>query len=233
MDQVEKSMLQSAIIKQRVIPNGVDVDTFAPTSDKIRVRSELGLPEGALILMFAASSLRANPYKDYKTLRASLEQLDLSNIKQPVLFLGLGQVGTDIIENDLKIQFVPFQSDPKRVAMYYQASDIYVHPARADTFPTTILEASACGLPVIATDVCGIPEQVKSYGEYKQDDATGILTPLGDVNALTTAILQLLQNKTLRYSFGNNARQHVLDNFTHNQFIDAYVNWYEEILADN
>jgi len=53
------------------------------------------------------------------------------------------------------IQFVPHTLDQRRVADYYRAADLYLHAARAETFPNTILEAMACGTPVIATAVGG------------------------------------------------------------------------------
>jgi len=60
-----------------------------------------------------------------------------------------------------EVKFVPYQSSPEDVAKYYQIADVYVHAARADTFPNTVLEALACGAPVVATAVGGIPEQIK------------------------------------------------------------------------
>jgi glycosyltransferase involved in cell wall biosynthesis len=53
------------------------------------------------------------------------------------------------------------QANQESVARYYQAADLYVHAAPADTFPNTVLEALACGTPVVATAIAGIPEQVE------------------------------------------------------------------------
>ena len=49
----------------------------------------------------------------------------------------------------------------EQLATYYQAADFLVHATKTDNFPTTILEAFACGLPVIGTDVGGVPEQIE------------------------------------------------------------------------
>jgi len=83
------------------------------------------------------------------------------------------------------IRFVPYLKDPKIVARYYQAADLYLHPARADTFPTTVLEALARGTPVVASAVGGIPEQ-------DIEGRTGFLVPVGDAQALARRVLDLL-----------------------------------------
>lgn len=63
--------------------------------------------------------------------------------------------------------------------------------AHADTFPTTVLEALACGIPVVATAVGGIPEQV-------QDGITGFLMPHGDAETMMARIVQIREDDELR-----------------------------------
>ena len=97
----------------------------------------------------------------------------------------LGEASPPERIGDVEIRFVPYLKDPRKVARYYQAADLYLHPARADTFPTTILEALACGIPVVATAVGGIPEQV-------MEGQTGFLVPVGDARALARRVIDLL-----------------------------------------
>ena len=77
----------------------------------------------------------------------------------------------------------------RRWPTFYQAADLYLHAAKAENLPTTILEALASGLPVVATAVGGIPEEVRSLagapgawsGEgHPRDEATGVLVAPGD-----------------------------------------------------
>jgi glycosyltransferase involved in cell wall biosynthesis len=136
----------------------------------------------------------------------------------------------------------PFESDTEVVARYFQAADVYAHAARADTFPTTILEALACGIPVVATALCGIPEQVRplaldygrpdvdsrSYGEHQ---ATGILVGPGDALAMARSFELLLGNRRLREEIGANAKCDAAERFDLEAQADSYLNWYRELAA--
>ena len=120
---------------------------------------------------------------------------------------------------------MPYQKDPKVVARYYQVADVYIHAARADTFPNTVLEALACGTPVVATAVGGIPEQV-------EDGVTGFLMPPGDAEAMAEAIITLLTDDALRMRLGRNAAEDAQRRFTLNRQVEAYLGWYEELVAN-
>src|SRR5262245_23731658 len=109
------------------------------------------------------------------------------------------------------------------VARYYQAADVYLHAARADTFPNTVLEALARGKPVVATAVSGIPEQV--------DEAqTGFLVPVGDAHALADRLVQLLSESSLRQDMGKQAAEVALRRFDLHRQADAYLAWHHELV---
>jgi glycosyltransferase involved in cell wall biosynthesis len=93
--------------------------------------------------------------------------------QRPLVFVALGEDAPAERIGAAEIRFVPYQKDPAVVARYYQAADIYIHSARADTFPNTVLEALACGTPVVATAVGGIPEQVKSLQSLDHRSSVG------------------------------------------------------------
>ena len=238
MDQVEQSMLAPAIIEKRVIYNGVDLATFHP-ADKKRVRDELGIPQNARMLLFSANGIKNNMWKDFKTLRQAVA-LVADRVKgQDIQFWALGEdAPTEKVGNAL-MHFVPHQKDPAFVARYYQAADIYLHAARADTFPNVILEALACGTPVAATAVGGIPEQIKGlkiggsqWGGYDKDQATGVLTSPGDPEAMSRAIEMLITDNSLLAQLAENAAEDACQRFDLKRQADDYLSWYQEILKD-
>ena len=222
MHKVEQSLLAPAIVEARVIPNGVDLSVFRP-ADKAEARSTLGIPDGALVVLFAANSLRQNMWKDYRTVQHAVALAVAQMKARNLLFIALGDDGQAEEQAAPAVRFVPYQTEPKAVARYYQAADVYVHAARADTFPNTVLEAQACGTPAVATAVGGIPEQV-------EDGLNGFLVPAGDAPALAERLTHLLSDHELRARMGNQAVEVARRRFDLSCQADTYLDWYRELM---
>lgn len=220
LDQVKQSILAPGMIEGKVIPNGVDTTIFQP-GDQAKAREALGLPSNVPILLFVANGIKKNPFKDYETLRKAVALLGEST-SNPIHLIALGEEGAQERFGQVTIQFVPKVTDPKVVAQYYRAADIYLHAAKAETFPNTILEAMACGLPVIASNVGGIPEQVV-------DGVTGFLVPSGNPELIVSAVQYLLENPSTAQDFSRAAAVRVNELFTQEQMVEQYVQWYKEI----
>lgn len=227
MNQVRNSILAPAVADARVIPNGVDLDLFHP-ADMQAVRSTLAIPSDVKVLLFAANGIRRNIYKDFETLRAAIAEVGERLRGQNVLFIALGEDAPAERIGSAEIRFVPYQKDPAIVARYYQAADIYLHAAKveADTFPTVVLEALACGKPVVATSVGGIPEQV-------EDGVTGFLTPPSDPEKMATAITRLLRDDALRNKMAGNAAEDARRRFDLNRQVNTYLTWYQEVINNH
>jgi glycosyltransferase involved in cell wall biosynthesis len=221
MDRVRQSMLYPGCEEARVIPNGVDLSVFQP-SDQQLARARLGLPPEASILLFAANGIRQNIWKDFASMRDALACIAGGDSGRSILFIALGEDAPSEQIGHAELRFVPYQRDPKTVARFYQAADVYIHAAKADTFPSTVLEALACGTPVVATAVGGIVEQV-------QEGRTGFLTPPGDGTSLADRIARLLTDATLRQRMGRNAVTMAQRRFDLSRQIDEYLSWYSEI----
>ncbi|HST24910.1 MAG TPA: glycosyltransferase [Gaiellaceae bacterium] len=194
MDMVERSVLAPAVMRREVIPNGIDLDVFSPAD-----RRE---PRAVPVVMFAAQGGRANEFKDFATLEAALQLL-----QTPVELVALGDPP------------VP----PADVAGWLRKADLYVHPSRADTFPSGVLEALACGTPVIASRVGGIPEQLT--------DETGLLVEPGDPAALAAAIESLLADPARRASMGAAGAADARAHFSLDRQVAAYTALYAELAA--
>ncbi len=239
MQKVEESMLAPAIVGARVIPNGVDLSVFYP-AEKSDAREALGIPLGAKVLLFTANGIRRNIWKDYETMRGAVSRVVETTEGQTILFFALGESAPSELIGRASVQFVPYQKEQKMVSRYYQAADVYIHAARADTFPNTVLEALACGTPVVATAVGGIPEQIRAmeweahpggFPSYRSKEATGLLTPPKHPEAMARALWILLRDRELRAQLGENAARDAKGRFDLNMQLDAYLEWFEEILS--
>ncbi|MGH2395804.1 MAG: glycosyltransferase, partial [bacterium] len=200
--KVQQSMLAQAIIDARVIPNGVDLSVFRPAARQA-ARAHLGLPAEARIVLFTAGSLGGSPWRDAQTMRTALGYIvdGLGNRRnEGVRFVALGNEARMEQIGRASVQFAPYERDPRLVAKFYQAADVYVHPAKVDTFPLSVLEALACGTPVVATAAGGIPEQI-------DDGRTGRLVRPADAEGLARAVIDLLTNDGLRARMGREATE--------------------------
>jgi len=241
MRKVERSILAPAVVEARVVPNSVDLSVFHP-EDRPTVRRQLGIPHDARVLLFTANGIRQNPWKDYETIRAAIAVVAERLHGQPVLFIALGEGAPSEPIGQAEVRFVPYQRDPIVVARYNQAADVYIHAARAEAWGRTITEALACGTPVVATAVGGIPEQVKGLesedhgrniadpNRYGVNQATGILVPAGDARGMAFGIERLLKDDTLRAVIGANAAKDARERFGLQRQADAFLRWYEQIL---
>ena len=223
MDKVDHSMLQPAVVDAKVIPNGVDLNVFHP-GDRAKARRTLGLPLHRPLILFVGRVTRRSPWKDYKTMERVVSIVASQLQSQPINFLFLGESGEEHRIGAATVSLVGFQPDLHKVAEYYRAADVYIHAACADTFPNVIIEAMACGLPVIATAVGGIPEQV-------QDGRTGFLVPAGDADAMAERVLQLLNDAALRRRFGVEAARVARERFDSEREVDDYLNWYHQVIV--
>jgi len=222
---VERSILAPSTISRKVIFNGVDLKLFCP-GDLEEARKKLKLPIDADILLFASHGIKENRARNYNMLEQAIRFLSQDYKSRPLILICLGgRYKKKKIKNSV-ILFVDFQMDPKVVADYYRAADLYLHPAIEETFSTVIAEALACGKPVVATRAGGIPELVT-------DGQNGFLVSREDTKMLTNRIKQLLNDKPLRRGFGENARLVAGQKFGLNQQIKSYLDYYEQILEED
>ena len=223
--QVEQSMLAPGMVEGRVIPNGVDSTLFSPGSRAL-ARESLGLSQKDAILLFVANAARTNVFKDYRTVEQTAMRTAAGYRRGRITLLVVGDKGESISFDNGEIRFVGYQRDQKAMARYYQAADVYAHAAKSDTFPNTILEALACGLPAVATAVDGIPEQI-------DDGRSGFLVPPGDPESMARRVTQLLTNDGLRASMGETAAAIASRSFTVDHQVQTYLDWYAQMLSSS
>lgn len=223
MRQLQGSMLMP--LCGRVIPNGVDLTIYKP-GDRLHARLRLGIPADAVVLLFAANGTSSNSYKDFSTLRNAVNLL--ANLDEHhLIFMALGSIVEHCEQiGAAEMRHIAYVADPVAVSRYYQAADIFLHAARADTFPNTVLEAQACGIPVVATAVGGISEQL-------DDGVSGYLVAAGDSEAIAARARQLVNDPALRERMGCAAAERARANYDLNNQVATYLSWYSEILAQS
>jgi glycosyltransferase involved in cell wall biosynthesis len=206
---------------KRLIRNSIDTTLFKPGGRRA-ARAALGLDPDRRIILVSGNHLKVNPWKGYGWILETAERL--SRIKQlpPVDFLCVGDEGEPVVFDGVRIVFAGFVKDSSRMPAWYRAADIYFHPSRADTAPYSVLEAMATCLPVVATSVGGIPEQV-------EDGRTGYLVAPGDTEAMAARLAALLTKPEKAAAMGKRARTRAVKQFDFNGLTEEFLEWIQEL----
>ena len=204
--------------KIEVIYNGIDEDKFVPATldEKNKIRKKLGLVGKQIIGINA----RVNAGKGYETLIPAFKQIKTGSPDTHLISAGGGNPYIQKKINSLvsklglsdQVRFLG-EWDRDKTPEFYKAIDIFTLPSETEGLPLTVIEAMFSGLPVVATSVGGIPEEVV-------DDQTGLLVPAKDPNQLAEAFRKLLKDKSLGQKMGEVGRETALQKFTKKKMID-------------
>lgn len=196
-----------------VIRHGIDTETFRPAGTRAEARARLGLPgDGALIGCFGRIRAQKGTDLFVEAMITALPHLPgaravvmgratgphqgfLDDLRRRTAGAGLAQ----------RLLFLP-EAPVHEMARWYQALDLFVAPQRWEGFGLTPLEAMACGVPVIASDV-------GAFSELVANGVTGVLAPPDDAAALARAARDILGDPPRRDLWAAAARAHVVDNF--------------------
>lgn len=198
-----------------VIPTRVDTTLFDPGRfEKLEARRQLGLPENLLLLVSVGNLIKG------KGLAHAIGALPYLPREVMLVLAGDGPeqrslraLASDLGMADRLILLgrLPYSEIPRLLA----ASDIFVFPSYSEGMPRAVNEAQAMRLPVVATAVDGIIEQV-TPGE------TGFLVPPGDTGSLAMALEQLVSDQAMRERFGQAGRARVLRHFAFDTVMDQW-----------
>ena len=188
--------------KINIITSGIDVEIFRPLDSKSRelMRQNLGIKTDDMIIGFVATSISNSKGADtlievFTRLRNDYPRLKLLLIGENKLELGKDQ---SVISCGLvKKEDLP---------AYYNAMDIFVFPSKSEGAPKVIMEAFACGIPVIASNVGAVPGWIT-------EAENGFLTEIGDTDKIVDSCKALLKREALRRKIGDKARLYAVTNF--------------------
>lgn len=204
--------------------SGVNPDRFKPNkTERYAMRDELKIPQAATIILFVGRLARD---KGLFELFQSFNELCRT---QNDLFLLIVGPDDDGIVGDLKsnvtcehqehVRFVGLTDEAEK---FMATADIFCLPSYREGFGLAALEASACELPVVGTDIHGLRDAVS----HKE---TGLLVPPGEVAALTESLSCLIQDKSMMAELGSKGRQRAVDKFSSLLIIEAYDHYFRNV----
>ena len=194
----------------RVIPPGIDTSVFKP-QDKKLCRKHLGLPTDAFVIITGCASLN----DENKNVQWLLEQLSRLPDLDSVIVLAFGE-GAVPIPDGLDVRFTGVIRERRDLARLLAAADVFVSASLMETYGLTLVEAMACGTPVVAFRVGGIPEAAP-------DGQGAILCPLHDGAALIEAITKLRDSPQFRERLGETAQEIAHNRNAANSFRNAFT----------
>jgi len=208
-DIVKQSYLKDYPI--RVINNGIDVNVFSPQSgDGIRLK--YGLADKFVLLGVATEWGRRKGLHDFIELSKTLKDDEI------IVLVGLKEDQIKILPEN--IIGITRTESTQELAEFYSSADVFVNPTWEDNFPTTNLEAMACGTPVITYETGGSPEAI--------DELTGIVVEQGNIHKLMEAIKQIKEKGKQSYSETCVKRAHRL--YRKEDRYREYIDLYEELI---
>jgi glycosyltransferase involved in cell wall biosynthesis len=209
-----------------VVKSAVDAERFRPKPDRAWFDKEFSLSGKGIIIGVNASLI---PRKGHRVLLDAMPAVLKKHPDVQVLFFGKGRMEAElrkaIADNGLgrNVHLAGYRGDVERILPNF---DLLVHPALREGLGVAILEAAACGLPVVASRAGGIPEVV-------HDGINGLLCDPGDSDAFAAAINRLLDNPGQMRAFGAASREMVVKDFSIARMVEGNWRVYEQILDIN
>ena len=194
--------------KIRVVPNGVDVERFKPSSIGEGVKTKYGLDNKQVVLFVG----RLIPRKGLTYLIEAAKGIVQEKADTAFVVVGSGplrnQFSTMIERLGLSRSFTFFGDvDEKTLESLYSCADVFALPSIQEGQGIALLEAQSTGKPVVAFNVSGVKEAVA-------DEESGLLLEVGNSEMLADAIMKLLCDEGLREKMGKAGREYVTQNFT-------------------
>lgn len=215
--------------KSSAVPPGVDIEKFNPSLDGSLLREKYNLKEERIIL-FVAQLDKTHKHKGLNFLIKALNHLHKEGINVKLVIVGEGDYKDKYRSQvrELKLETHVFFSGyvpEDKLPFFYRSSNVTVLPTylKTEGFGMVLIEANACGRPVIGTRIGGIPFVVR-------DEYNGLLVPPADSASLAKALGKIFMNDKLADEMGNNGRKLVEENFTWEKAANDTLRIFKEVL---
>ena len=206
----------------------VNLEKFVPVPDKSAIRKELGLPVDKVIVLYLSSFKKDKGV--YELLQAFLQiSREHENAELRICGAGVEKQGMiDFIQknDDRKSMHMMGSVEYNHVNRWMQACDLFILPTYHEGMPNAVMEAMACGLPVVASAVGGLPEAVG-------DSDGALLVPAQDVKALKDAMDKVVSDAPLRQKMAAAARQRAEERFGVGRTASTIIDYLKQIKAQH
>lgn len=198
--------------RPRVILNAVDTDFFRPV-DGVRT-----FPDDRLVRLLFVGNLTSRKGADM--LVPIMQNLG-PNYE---LYYTAGLRAKDI-PGKLPNMHPLGRLDQQQMVKQYQMADLLLFPSRGEGLPRAVMEALACGTPVVAARISSLPEAV--------DDKVGRLCPLDDVEYFVNTVIDLVKDSTRYMHLSENARKRAVERFSLSRMIEEYIDLFKTLLSNS
>ncbi|WP_083830941.1 glycosyltransferase family 4 protein [Herbaspirillum lusitanum] len=205
-----------------VIPNGIDTDKYKPL-DKAAARAAYNLPQDKRLILFSAVNAVSDKRKGGQFLIPALQSLAANGWSDSAELVIIGASRPEIpLDLGLPVHYVGHLHDEISQVLLYSAADVVVAPSVQENLSNTVLEALACGIPVVAFDVGGMPDMI-------DHQSNGYLATPFQVDDLVNGIAWVLENDVRHGLLSKTARDIVLDRYDLPKIAKRYSELYESI----
>jgi glycosyltransferase involved in cell wall biosynthesis len=212
---LQKKVEESPLTKDfrcEYIPTGVELETFRPL-EKEFCRRLLGIQPDEKVIMFSCVNLK-DSRKGSDKIADVMEQLQ-QRLRMPLVLLLSGYNGISLkVPSNVKVITTGFLDNDKLISASYNAADIYLSLSAADNLPNTLVEAAACGIPIVTLASGGCSEVL-------DDGKSGYIA--GNIAEVVESSASILQDDAKRKNFAVNARLKAEENFSMSAQIEQYV----------
>lgn len=210
--------------RMRVIHRGIDTAVFRPGYDKSGIRAELGLTDDDFLVLWVGRLVNPVAMKGTRHLIDAVKELvpAYRNLKLVMVGDGNGRQKNEQWAESIKdnVIFTGFRSDVYRLM---SAADVFVLPSLCEGCPNVVLEASASGIPVIASRVGAVPDLI-------EDGNTGIIVKPGSSAEIKQGLIKLIEDPVLRRGMGQRAWQRMERDFTWDAICQKLEGFYRETI---
>ena len=233
-DAITHEFTDNGVDKSKVtkIYNGIDMSVYGVQRDDIirqALRESLDLPQDATLLTYTG---KLNRGKGLEYLLAAIKELVAQYPSLHLVLVGAGQNMYLSMEQELKEyvkinklgESVTFTGYTTRVVDYLNASDFFVMPSEMEALCISLIEALACGLPAVATDVGGIPDVARHEKE-------ALLVPPANVAALVEALRRLLGNPALSSDLSDRGQSRMMQLFDIESVADQHITLFSDLFG--